>query len=116
MLGRAGERRVTRIADVDQHIAHETIAAGALDRGLGKQCAELRVVEPGEFRKRGRSQGLARGELGLAALHRELVPRANRQAIVAAVYAVAHRRAEFTRDRALVLLSLIHISEPTRRT
>src|ERR1035437_8416954 len=112
MLGRTGERRVTRIVDGDQHIAQETIAAGALDRGLGKQRTELRVVEPGELRKPGRAQSLARGELGLAALHRELVPRANRQAIVAAIDAVAYSRAEFMRDRPLMLDGEIRNAAP----
>ena len=39
------ERSIAGIADGDQHIAHEAVAAGALDRGLGEQRAELRVVE-----------------------------------------------------------------------
>ena len=46
---------------------------------------------------------VARGELGLAAGLRELVPRADREAIVAAVDAVADQRAQLARDRALVL-------------
>ena len=50
-----------------------------------------------------RPQRVARGELRLAAGLRELVPRAHRQAIVAAVDAVAHRGAQLARDRALVL-------------
>src|SRR6266852_1804857 len=50
-----------------------------------------------------RMKRLARRELGLASLLRELVPRTHRQAIVAAVDAVAHRRAQLARDRALVL-------------
>ena len=39
-----------------------------LTGGLGEQRAELRVVEPRKFGKRRRAQGVARGELRLAAL------------------------------------------------
>ena len=56
-----------------------------------------------KFRERGRAQRVARGELGLAAGDRELVPRADGEAIVAAIDAVAHRGAKFARDRAFVL-------------
>ena len=74
-----------------------------LTGGLGEQRAERRVVEPRELGERGALQLVARGELRLAAGLRELVPRADRQAIVAAVDAVADRGAQLARDRALVL-------------
>ena len=102
-LGLAGKACVAGIADRDQHIAHETVAADALDRALGEQRAEAGVVEPRQFGERRRAQRLARLELRLAAGLGELVPRTDREAIVAAVDAVAHQRAQFARDRALVL-------------
>ena len=70
---------------------------------LANSDAKLRVVETNEFGQLWRAQRVARGELRLAPLHRELVPRTHRQAIVAAVNAVAHSGAELTRDRSLVL-------------
>ena len=51
----------------------------------------------------GASEIVARRELGFAPLARELVPRADRQAIVAAVDAIADRGAQLRRDRPLVL-------------
>ena len=91
------------VADRDQHIADETVAADALDRRFCKQRAKRRVVEPREIGELRRAQFFARGEFGLAPGLRELVPRAHREAIVAAIDAVADRFAEFVRDRALVL-------------
>ena len=54
-------------------------------------------------RKPGALQLVARGELGLAAFLRELVPGADRETIVAAIDAIADRLAKFVRDRSLVL-------------
>ena len=70
---------------------------------LAKTRAECGVVEPRELGQRGRAQLVARGKLRLAPRLRELVPGADRQAIVAAIDAVADRFAEFVRDRSLVL-------------
>ena len=81
-----------RVADRDQHIAHEAVAPGALDRRFGKQRAERRIVEPRQLGELRRAQGLARRELRLAPGLRELVPRTHRETIVAAVDAVAHQR------------------------
>ena len=70
---------------------------------LAKQRAEGGVVERAPVGQLRRTQGLARGKLGLAAGLRELVPRTDGEAVVAAIDAVAHRRAQLARDRALVL-------------
>ena len=91
------------VADRDQHVAHKAVAADALDRRFREQRAKRGIVEPRQIRQRRRAQLLARGEFGFAPCLRELVPRADRQAIVAAIDAVADRLAEFVRDRALVL-------------
>ena len=100
-LGRQG--RIAGVADRDQHIAHEPVAADALDRRFGESRAERGIVEPRQIGERGRAQFVARGEFGFAAGLRELVPRADREAIVAAIDAVADRFAKLVRDRALVL-------------
>src|ERR1700730_982370 len=77
------------------------VAAEALDRGFRKSCAKRRFVGPGDRVKPGCAQRLARCEFGLAPGLSELVPRADREAIVAAIDAVADRLAEFARDRSL---------------
>ena len=91
------------IADRDQHIAHEACAADALDRAFAEQRAEAGVVELHQFGKARRLQYGTRRKLRFAPGLREFVPRANRQAIVAAVDAIADQRAQRARDRALVL-------------
>ena len=45
-LGFARQRGIAGIADRDQHIPHEAVAADALDRRFAKQSAERRIVEP----------------------------------------------------------------------
>src|SRR5258708_6967337 len=65
--------------------------------------AKGRIIELREFAQARCSQLVTRGELGLAAFLRELVPRAGRETIVAAIDAIADRLAEFVRDRSLVL-------------
>ena len=102
-LGLRRERALAAIADRDQHIAHEAVAPGALHRRFGEQRAERRIVEPRELGEPRRAQRLARRKLRLAPGLRELVPRADREAIVAAIDAVAHQRAQLARDRTLVL-------------
>ena len=94
---------VARVADRDQHIAQKAGAADALDRALGEQRAEAGIIKAGQFGERRRAQRGARRKLRLAAGAREFVPGADRQAIVAAVDAVAHQRPQLARDRALVL-------------
>ena len=103
---RAAPRRrgAGSIADRDQHVAHEAVAADALDRRAGEERAERRIVERREVGQTRRASIPARGSKSrLTRRLRELVPRADRQTIVAAVDAVAHQRAQFARDQALVL-------------
>ena len=70
---------------------------------FANQCAKRRVVEPRQLGEIRRAQVVARGEFCLVAGLRELVPRADREAIVAAIDAVADGFAKFARDRSLVL-------------
>ena len=102
-LGLCRQRRIAGVADRDQHIADEAVAADALDRRFRKQRAKRGIVEPCEIGKSRRAQFVARGEFRLAAFLRELVPRTHGEAIVAAIDAVADALAEFVRDRPLVL-------------
>src|SRR5579864_9590787 len=53
------------IADRDQHIAQETVAADALHRGAGEAGAEAGIVEPGEFDQKRCGQPRPRQKLGL---------------------------------------------------
>src|SRR5690606_25965858 len=79
-------------------------ATDALDRGAREQLPEARVVEREQFGEaRGDELG-AREERAVAGGRpRELVPWADREAVVAAVDAVADGGAELLRDRPLVL-------------
>src|ERR1700722_14722422 len=97
-----GHRAVVRIADRDQDIADEPVAADALDRRFCKSCAKRRVIKAREFRKSRRTQIVARSEFGFAPGLREFVPWADREAIVAAIDAVADGFPKFVRDRAFV--------------
>ena len=91
------------IADGDEHVAQKTVAADALDGRAGKLGAEGGFVEDGEVRERRRGKIVAGLQFHLAGRLRELVPRADGEAIVAAIDAVAHGGAEFARDRAGML-------------
>ena len=95
--------RLAAVADGDEDVAHETVAPGALDGGLRECDPKGGIVEPSERREARRVQRLARreGRLGMGA--RELVPRADGQAVVATIDSVAHGRAQGARDVALVL-------------
>ena len=97
------KRGIAGIAGGDQHVAHEAVAADALDRRAREQRPEAGIVERQQVGQRRRSQIVAGGELRLRCGLRELVPRADREAVVAAIDAIADRRAEFVRDRPLVL-------------
>ena len=77
--------------------------ADPLDRAAGEEGPERRVVEAGEFGQRRRIEVGARGKLRLPSGARELVPRADGQAVVAAIDAIADRGSKLPRDRALVL-------------
>src|SRR5476649_2771289 len=92
------ERAIAGIADGDQHIAQKAHMPDALDRPAGETLAKRRLVESGEFAKRRRLKILARDQLGLARCLSELVPRADREAIVAAEYPGADRLAKLRVD------------------
>ena len=89
-----GQRRVAGVADGVEHVAHEAVAADALDRALARTArgrpASSSAREVGQGRRasarRGRPASLSRAVPG------ELVPRTDRQAVVAAVDAVAEGR------------------------
>src|SRR5690606_41614391 len=79
---------------------------------LGKEGAEGRIVELQQVRKGRRLQVLPCLELRLGSLPREFVPRADCQAIVAAIDAVAHLPAQFKRyrpDRKSTRLNSSHV-------
>src|SRR5579862_596604 len=105
-IGKAlrGERRQARLAAIanrDEDVADEAVASGALQGRAGKARAKSRIVEPdqlGQFGWRG-----ARSQFRLARDLREFVPGANREAIIAAIDAVADGRPEFDRDVTFVL-------------
>src|SRR6266702_2641957 len=96
-LGFGSETRIAGIADRDQHITDKTRTADTLDRAFGEQRAERGIVEPDEFGKLQRAQHLARGEFYFAACDCKFVPWANREAIVAAIDAIADQRTQFAR-------------------
>ena len=102
-LDQRGKTRLGAVADRDQDVAHEPIASGALDRRAGEAPPEAGVVQLDELRERRRAQIVARLQLGLACRAGELVPGADREAVVAAVDAIAHRGAELPRYVPLVL-------------
>ncbi len=83
--------RIAGVADGDQHIAHEAVAADALDgeRGTARGTPHRRAApaRPAAAREVRRAP-----QLRLARGLREFVPRADRQAIVAAIDAVADQR------------------------
>src|SRR4029077_21291046 len=65
-LGFIGEASVSGIADRDQYVAQETIAADALHCAFREQGAEAGVVEPRQFGELRRAQRAAGPELQLA--------------------------------------------------
>ena len=91
------------IADGDQHIAQEARAADALDGRAGEEAPEAGVVEGGELGQGWGFQLRALAEIGLLRRLGEFVPGADGEAIVAAIDAVAHERAQLARDRPLML-------------
>src|SRR5690554_4367253 len=93
-----GEGRFARIANRDQHIAHETIAPRALDRGAGEEGAKARIIKPHQLRKQWCLQFLSGMKGAFARGLRELVPGADGKTIIATVNPVAHRLAKLARD------------------
>src|SRR5690606_27764877 len=87
----------------DEHVAQEPRMPDALDRRTGEHAAESRIVELHHIGERRRLELGAGAQLHLVRFGGELVPGADRETVVAAIDAVAHGRAEFMRDRPLVL-------------
>ena len=94
---------VAAVPERDEDVAHEAVAADPLDRRAGEAAAEGAVVERCQLGEQRQGERLARPEGELAAGRGELVPRADRQAVVAAIDAVADRRPQRARDVPLVL-------------
>ena len=103
LLDQLRKVRLAAVADRDQDVAHEPIASGALDRRAGKAPPEAGIIQLDELREPRRAQIVTRLQLGLAGRAGELVPRADRETVVAAVDAIAHRGAELPRYVPLVL-------------
>ena len=85
-------------------VADHAVAADALDRRPGEHFAKRGVVERQQVgeRRRGKLGARQEGPIGRGRVG-EAVPRADREAIVAAVDAIADRLAEFVRDRPVML-------------
>src|SRR4029079_2846732 len=94
-------------------------ASRAFNRRLREHLSKGGVVETGEIGKPGGMQFVTLCQPQLMAGARELVPRTDRQAIIAAVDAVADGRAQVARDGPLVLDGEIRDAaariEPVRR-
>ena len=98
-----GEKsRIAAVARGDGGVADHAVAADALDRGAGENLAEPRVIKVEQIGERGRGKlrPANEGAVGGGGLG-ELVPGADRQAIVAAIDAVADPFAQRFRDRPL---------------
>ena len=80
------------IADRVGDVAHEAVAPDPLDRRPAERLPEARVVERRQVRRAAGRELAPRPVARLARRRRELVPRAGRQAVVAAVDAVAEQR------------------------
>src|SRR5688572_7208087 len=92
------------IAGGDRGVADHAVTADPLDWRTGEQLPERRIVELEQVgeRRRGELGPRQEGAVGAGRVG-EAVPRADRQAIVAAIDAVADRLPEFLGDRALML-------------
>src|SRR6185369_17880867 len=77
--------------------------ADALDGRAREEAAEAGVVEGGELGQGRGFQLRALAEVGLVRRFGELVPGADGEAVVAAIDAIAHERAQLARDRPLML-------------
>ena len=87
----ARQRRVAGIADGDQHVAHEPVAPDALDRRAAEAIRGTPHRPASPAPRAAARQFDARMKRDLARRLRELVPRAHREAIVAAIDAIADR-------------------------
>ena len=93
----------SRIAEGDANVAEEAGAFGALDGRLAEEATEFLVGEGEEVAQGVLEDGLARMELGFLGDFGKAVPRADGEAVVAAVDAVTHEGTEFEGDGAFVL-------------
>lgn len=84
---------IAGISQRDTHVAQEARALGPLDGGLAEEGAELLIGEGKKVAQAVVEDGLAGVQAGLLRDFRKAVPRANCQAVVAAIDAVAHQRA-----------------------
>ena len=98
-----GERTIVRVPDRNHHIAHEARPADPLDRAAGEKGPERRIVEAGEFGQGRRIEVGARRKFRFPSIARELVPRADGEAVVAPIDAIADRGSKLPRNWALVL-------------
>src|SRR5690242_10682510 len=101
------KRWIAGIANSDQHVAYEAIPADSLDRRAAEERTKIPV---GKLRQIGKTR---LRELGadvksrLARGTRELIPRTDCKAIVAAIDAIAYVPAELARNVPLMLDSEI---------
>src|SRR5688572_16737793 len=93
----------TAVAQRIGDVAHEAVAADALDRGAGEALAEGGLVECCEFGQPRRAEIGARRKCHLVRALGELVPWASGEAVVAAVDAIAEQRPQLFVDRAFML-------------
>ena len=97
------KRTIARISRRDQNIAHEARGADPLHGVARKQDPKAALIKAKQRFEPRRTEFFARLELQFPRGSGEFVPRADREAIVAAIDAIADGRAEFFRDMALVL-------------
>src|SRR5690606_17221987 len=100
---RGPQLRACSIPGSNQNVADETVSSDALDRGAGEEGSEGDIVERQEENEFRCLKVLPRSEFGFGRDAGKLVPRANGQAIVAAIDPVADRGSERVRYGALVL-------------
>ena len=94
------ERLIAAVSGRDQAVSHEPVASDPLDRRARELRPEPRIVERQQFRQRRRREFFARGKSQVAVRRLgKLVPRADGQAIVAAVDAAPDGFPELLRDR-----------------
>src|SRR5690349_11054418 len=97
------QRQIPGVADGNQHVAHEAVAADALDCRPAEHVAESRIVQPCQLHQpRRRDIGWCT-QLFMRCRPGETVPWADCQAVITTVYAIAHQRSQLMRDRSWML-------------
>jgi len=104
--------RAQRIAQRHRQVAQPALVADAPDRAAFGAAQELGLVPGPQLQQRGAFQRRTRVEVGQRRRFRILVPRAHQLAVVAAVDAVAQRRAQFLGDGAVVLDGQVRDAAP----